>query len=137
MSLSFLYRSHVEMCFQMAATTTNPEVREQWTKLGERWRQKAEADGHQVPLHKATANLGPTPVPDVAPVQQFDARLDGATCTSSAEITQQKCEAAPNLAPTLISEVVPLQEKAKPKPSHAGDLSDIWTKIASPINLAN
>ena len=114
MSLSDLYRCHVEMCFQMAAASKNAEVRQQWTKLGERWRQKAEADEH-ANSHELTLNL-----------------VKG---RSGLELAQRKLEAAPNSAPTLILGGASLEQKAKPAPLRSGSLSDIWARIASPINL--
>jgi hypothetical protein len=136
MSLSFLYRSHFEMCCQMASASKDPEIREQWTELGEYWRKKAEADEHQISVHTAPSNLIPLPVAGLAPPQpKFEVKLNVAMDTSTSSIPEQRLEMPLHLTPTLISEAVPVQGKAKPTLPPFGGSSDIWAKIASPISL--
>jgi hypothetical protein len=137
MSLSDLYRCHVEMCFQMAAASKHVEVRQQWTKLGERWRQKAEADEHNSP-REVTPNLAVAVVPELAPLQpKLKVTPNLAKGRSSLEIAQQKLEPAPSSAPTVILNGASLEQKAKRAPLDSGGLSDIWARIASPINLGD
>jgi hypothetical protein len=134
MSLSDLYRCHIEMCFQMAAASKNPEVREQWTKLGERWRQKAEAPEHKIP-YQVTPSLAVPVVPEGVPLQPLKVTPNLAKAPPSLEVAQPKLVATPNSAPALVLDGASLQQKAKPAPLQSGSLNDIWARIASPINL--
>ena len=69
--------------------------RDQWTKLGEQWREKAAADEHhQECLHTATRNLTPTFVLEAPPVQKPEAT---ANCASASELRQQGHEAGPTI----------------------------------------
>ena len=135
MSLSFIYSRYIEMCVEMAAASKSREIREQWTKLGEQWREKAAADEHrQDSLHTATRNLTPTSVLEAPPVQKPEATANYA---SASELKQQGHEAAQQLRlPTLIPDAAPVQQKSEPTSQQAA-LSDIWATIASPINLEN
>ena len=158
MPLSFLHHRYVEICSQMAATAKNAEIREQWTKLAEQWRQKAEADENQDPLPVATLQA-PTLVPEATtPLQQNSVATLRAPILvpEAATLLQQRPVAAPQ-APTLVPETTtPLQQKPVAAPqaptlvpetttppqqkplaetSNTGRLDDIWANIASHINL--
>ena len=93
----------------MAAVSKSAEIREQWTKLGEEWRQRAEAED-QVGLNEAMPNLASTLVAEVLPIQpNSEVSLHVATGMPTAEIEQQKLETVPNLNPTLVPDAVQLQ----------------------------
>ena len=139
MSLSVICRTYSEMCFQSAATSQSAEIREQWTRLGEQWRKKAEADEHQDGPKKATPNTARTAVLDVTPTQKRpEAIFNLASNAITSALAQQKREATSKLAdesPTLIPEGPDLQQKAGSTTAHVKELSDIWARIASPIDL--
>jgi hypothetical protein len=95
----------------MAAMSRSTQIREQWSKLGEEWQQKAEKED-QVDLNEAPPNLASTLVPEVLPAQQNldEVSLHLPTLMPTSEVEQQKLETVRNLTPTLIPDAVQLQD---------------------------
>jgi hypothetical protein len=67
MSLSSVFRGNANICFDMAATTQNAEVRQQWADLGRYWQQKLEASQGGADTPTAIPKPFDTPSPSVVP----------------------------------------------------------------------
>ena len=143
MALSFLYRCHAEICSRMAATAKDAEIREQWTKLTEQWRLKAEADEHQAPLIVAAPNSACqapclVPVATTPPPQEPVAVPQAPSLVPEATTPLPQEPVVALRVPSLVPEATtPQAQEPVAATSNPGGLDAIWAKIAAPIDLGD
>jgi len=111
-----LFKTNADICIKMASTTTNAEVRQQWTELAAQWRTKADAYKLE---SKAVACKGTT----LSEISLFSFRD-----ASMPQPPKHIAAVARETPPTPIGLVPDIAQPLFPRPEH-GTLDALWEQF--------